>query len=80
MIPARIMTRIGFILYFCKRTAEMMKIKTRLQWVLLRVMAVLLPQKAVVRMETPAAAIMATTAGRRVARTLWKMDKFLYLR
>ena len=57
-----------------------MKIKTRLQWVLLRVMAVLLPQKAVVRMETPAAAIMATTAGRRVARTLWKMDKFLYLR
>ena len=45
----------------------MMKIKTRLQWVLLRVMAVLLPQKAVVRMETPAAAIMATTAGRRVA-------------
>lgn len=58
----------------------MMKIKTRLQWVLLRVMAVLLPQKAVVRMETPAAAIMATTAGRRVARILWKTDKFLYLR
>ena len=55
----------------------MMKIKTRLQLVLLRVMAVLLPQKAVVRMETPAAAIMATTAGRRVARTLWKTDNLL---
>ena len=58
----------------------MMKIKTRLQLVLLRVMAVLLPQKAVVRMETPAAAIMAPTAGRRVAGTLWKTDKFLNLR
>ena len=38
------------------------------------------PQKAVTSMLTPAAPIMATTAGRRDLRTPWIRLKFLYLR
>ena len=44
---------------------EITKITTRLQLVSGREMALRLPQKAVMRMEIPAEAIMATTAGRR---------------
>ncbi len=42
---------------------EITKITTRLQLVSGREMALRLPQKAVMRMEIPAEAIMATTAG-----------------
>ena len=39
-----------------------------------------LPQKAVMRMEIPAEAIMATTAGRREPRIPWSIPMFRYLR
>lgn len=59
---------------------EITKITTRLQLVSGREMALRLPQKAVMRMEIPAEAIMATTAGRREPRIPWSIPMFRYLR
>ena len=42
--------------------------------------AIASPQKALTRILTPAAAIIAITAGRRDLRTPWRRLKFLYFR
>ena len=70
MTPARIMTQMGFILNFRSSRTQTAKIRTRDQRVSVKETEALLPQKAEMRMETPAEAIIATTAGRRELKML----------
>ena len=58
----------------------MRKMSTKLQRVLVKTIAAELPQNAVIRMEMPAEATRATTAGRRVSRTLCIAERFRYRR
>ena len=57
-----------------------MKITTKSQLVSASAMAALLPQNAVIRIEIPADAIMATTAGRSDPRIPCSRDRFRYFR
>ena len=61
--PARIITHIGFIFTFRSNIMQTAKISTRLHFVPVTAIRSLLPQNAVIRIEIPAAAIIATTAG-----------------
>ena len=79
--PDKTMTRIGLILNRTSKINAPAKMHTER-----RFNALMLgekpprPQKAVTRMLTPAAPIMATTAGRRDFRTPWMMLKSRYFR
>ena len=61
--PARTITHIGFIFTFRSNIIQTTKITTRLHFVPVTAIRSLLPQNAVIRIEIPAAAIIATTAG-----------------
>lgn len=63
--PARTITPIGFILYFWIMTRLPANINTIIQFVFDKITAASFPQNAVIKMEIPAEAIIATTAGLR---------------
>ena len=61
--PARTITHIGFIFTFRSNIMQTAKISTRLHFVPASAIRSLFPQNAVIRIEIPADAIIATTAG-----------------
>ena len=79
IIPANIMTQIGFILVFRNKATHIIKIKTITHFVLTKVTAPF-PQKAVIRIKIPADAIIATTAGRSEYNTSCIISMLLYFR
>lgn len=61
--PAKIITKIGLMRVFLNKTKDIRKIITILQSVFCRDIFEAVPQNAVIKMVTPADAIIAITAG-----------------
>lgn len=62
IIPARTITPMGFIFNFCSNAKHITKIITRLQFVFINLMTAF-PQNEVIKIDIPAEAIIAMTAG-----------------
>ena len=69
MTPASTITHIGFIFTLRNKNTQITKITTNVHLVSVNTIEAALPQKALIKMEIPAEAIIATTAGRSEPRT-----------
>ena len=79
-MPAKAITPIGFIFTFCNNTTHIIKITTRVHFVPTSDIIPVFPQKAVIRIDMPAAAIIATTAGLREFNIPCKAAIFRYFK
>ena len=79
-MPAKATTPIGFIFTFCNNTTHIIKITTRVHFVPTSDIIPVFPQKAVIRIDMPAAAIIATTAGLREFNIPCKAAIFRYFK
>ena len=77
IIPAKTITPMGFFLNFCKSIKHITKIITRLQFVFINLITAF-PQNAVIKIDIPAEAIIAMTAGLKAFNIPCSIPIFLY--
>ena len=79
IIPAKAITPIGFIFNFCSSAKHITKIITRLQSVFINLITSF-SQNAVIKIDIPAEAIIATTAGLKAFNIPCSIPIFLYFK
>lgn len=80
MTPARTMTIIGESFFVRRSPKQRPKMPTKSQWMPVRVIGASAPQKALMRIEIPAAPIIAVTAGHNVAIMIFRESVLRYLK
>ena len=77
LTPHKLITRIGLIFHFLNTNNAIAKIIAPIQLICVKTIS-FSPNTTVLKIDKPAAAINATTVGRKLESTLCNVDTFLY--